>query len=124
MNMPDVESIELIVKALAFWGLSGWVAFIVMEQIAPYLKERLWNDFHLRWFSYGLSALIALSAWSLGLWLQFFAPPIDTAQAWFISIAAVIGMSTGASQFIHGWVVKRGQSERPSVEEIAEPETH
>ena len=124
MNTLDVGAVELIIKALVFWGLSGWVAFQIMAKIGPYLKERMWNDFHLRWFSMLLATLIALSAWSLGLWLSFFDPPGDTPQEWFINIAAVIGMATGASQFIHGYVDKRGQSARPSVEESAEPEVH
>lgn len=66
-----------------------------------------WTDFYIRWTALVLAGVIALAGWGLGIGLGLFSQPEPTWQAWFIDVAAVIGLATGANQWIHGYVDKR-----------------
>lgn len=104
----QTDFIVLVIKAIVLWGLAGVLAFEVMKLLNPRLKTAGWTDFALRWLALVLAGLIALAGWALGIALGIFQQPGPTWQAWFIDVAAVVGMATGASQWIHGLVDKRG----------------
>ena len=74
---------------LAFWALGKWAWFL--EQSAE----------HKRYLSLGLTALLAMAAFSGSVGLGYTTSP-GTAQAWVEALFAVSFLACGFSQAIHG----------------------
>lgn len=107
--MIPLDFLPMLVKVVVLWGGSGFLTYKFMDAVKPYLRSHGWTDLALTTLSFCMSGSISIVAWWLGMNLGIFAWPEATWQSWLTHAAAVVGLATGAAQWVFTWADKQGQ---------------
>ncbi len=102
--MGSVATLKDLLTAVVFGGAAPLITYQLCKWILT--KKPDWSFLTDRIVSLVIAGVIALVAWGIGVWLQYFALPAPTPRDWLEAIFVVVFPVFAVSQLGHAYVTK------------------